>query len=231
MERKYLILIDEQSQEDTLKSIKKSLKNDGIDLIYKELNPVNSLKRAGDGNLYFNEVDFKKSLEDIDFFKFADKILCDYNLIADVVTGYDIIKLIRELGYNKNKQIILYSAEIGGVIKSILLSDDNFEKQKEALVKLVGNNIDFINRPGYDQEVIKAIKKNPEFDFESELIKWFHNRNNDTFNYLFPKYQGKSFGEIAFELESKTSDSIQFKKDLIEQIIAYLVTINELENA
>lgn len=231
MERKYLILIDEQSQDYTLKSIKKSLKNDGIDLIYKELNPVNSLKRAGDGKLYFNEVDFKKILEDIEFFKFADKILCDYNLIADVVTGYDIIKIIRELGYNKNKQIILYSAEIGGVIKSILLSDDNFEKQKEALVNLVENNIDFINRPGYDQEVIKAIKKNPEFDFESELIKWFHNRNNDTFNYLFPKYQGKSFGEIAIELESKSTDSIQFKKDLIEQIIAYLVTINELENA
>ena len=39
MEQRYLILVDEQSQEDRLKRIARSLRNEGILLVYEEINP------------------------------------------------------------------------------------------------------------------------------------------------------------------------------------------------
>ena len=78
------------------------------------------------------------------------------------------------------------------------------------------------------QELIKHIKKEKDFSFEDELVKWFSLRKEDTFNYLFPKYKGKKFEEIAYCLQKNTPDSIEFKKDLVEQIISYLSLINGL---
>jgi|LakMenE01Jun11ns_1017448.scaffolds.fasta_scaffold9911974_2 hypothetical protein len=231
MIQKYLILIDEQAQSSTLEKIKNSLKNDGIDLIYKELNPVNFQKRVSNGSLDFDVESFKGALLKIEYFKFAGLILCDYNLIANVVNGYDIINIIRELNYSNKKKIILYSAKIEGVISDILTKNPEFEKQKENLTRLINCNIEFIKRDGYYQEAIRYIKREPEFDFEIELIKWFYMRNDDTFNYLFPKYKGRTFGSIAVELEQKSSTSIQFKKELIEQIVSYLSSLNDLKDA
>lgn len=79
-----------------------------------------------------------------------------------------------------------------------------------------------------NKNLFKHIKKEKEFNFEDELVKWFFLRKEDTFNYLFPKYRGKKFEEIALCLQSNTLDSIEFKKDLIEQIISYLSSINDL---
>ncbi len=228
MVQKHLILIDEKEQKETLKSIKSTLKNDGFELIYTELNPMNFQIRDTFGNIDFDVESFKSTLSSIEYFKSADVILCDYNLISGVVNGYDIIKIIRELNYNNKKKIILYSAEIGDAISNILNTNADFEQTKDDLIVFINCNIEFIKRTGYDQEVIKSIKKDPEFDFEEELIKWFYKRNEDTFSYLFPKYEGKSFNEIALDLERKTSQSIEFKKELVEQIIAYLSNINGL---
>lgn len=47
MEQKHLIIVDEQSQSATLDAIKNTLKNEGIDLVYKEINPANFQKRVG----------------------------------------------------------------------------------------------------------------------------------------------------------------------------------------
>mgnify|MGYP000141360086 CR=1 FL=1 len=40
MEQKHLIIVDEQSQSATLDAIKNTLKNEGIDLVYKEIKRV-----------------------------------------------------------------------------------------------------------------------------------------------------------------------------------------------
>ena len=231
MIQKYLILVDEKPQIDTLAKIKNVLKDDGIDLIYKEFNPTDYLLRLIDGNIGFDKDKFIQDIINLGYFKSLDSIVCDYNLINDVINGFEIIKIIKEINTTYKKQIILYSAQIEEVISNVLTKSTTFEDQKNNLTSLINCNIEFIKREGYDQEVIKNIKKEKGFDFEEELIKWFYKRDKDVFNYLFPKYQGKSFGEIATELEGKTSDSIDFKKELIEQIVAYLSTINDLESA
>ena len=230
MIQKYLILVEEKPQLDTLTNIKNILRNDGIDLIYQEFNPTNYQLRLSSGNIGFDKDKFIQDLSNLQYFKSLDSIVCDYNLIKDVINGFEIIKIIKEINSSYKKQIILYSAQIEEVISDILIGN-TFEEQKNSLKALLNCNIEFIKRDGYDQEVIKNIKKEKEFDFEEELIRWFYKRDKDIFNYLFPKYKGKNFGEIAMELESKTPDSIYFKEELIEQIVAYLSIINDLESA
>ena len=227
MIQKYLILIDEQSQNAVLQNMKATLKKDGIELIFKEFNPINYQKREN-GEILFDTESFKTDLLSLPYFRQLDSIICDYNLIADVIDGFQIIKIIKAINPNYKKQVILYSAQIENVIEDIIKTGD-FEKQKENLKSLIACNIDFRKRDDdYEQGLVKHVKKEKEFSFEDELIKWFFLRKDDTFNYLFPKYAGKKFEEIATDLQAKTPDSIEFKKDLVEQIISYLSLINGL---
>lgn len=228
MIQKYLILVDEQSQSAVLQNIKTTLRNDGVELVCKEFNPINYQKRDN-GEILFDTETFKEDLLKLPYFKQLDSIICDYNLIADVIDGFQIIKIIKSINPYYKKQVILYSAQIENVIADIIRTVD-FEKQKENLKSLVDCNIDFRKRDSdYEQELVKHIKKEREFNFEDELIKWFFLRKDDVFNYLFPKYAGKRFEDIAVCLQSKTADSIEFKKDLVEQIISYLSSINGLD--
>lgn len=224
---KYLILIDEQSQSAVLQNIKATLRNDGVELVYKEFNPINYQRREN-REILFDIESFKDDLLALPYFNQLDSIVCDYNLIAGIIDGFQIVKIIKSINPNYKKQVILYSAQIENVIEDIINTGD-FEKQKENLKSLINCNIDFRKRDNdYEQELIKHIKKEKEFNFEDELVKWFFLRKEDTFNYLFPKYRGKKFEEIALCLQSNTLDSIEFKKDLIEQIISYLSSINDL---
>ena len=49
MEQKHLILVDEQSQDSQLKRIASNLRNEGIELIYKEIDPTDYVSRQDDG--------------------------------------------------------------------------------------------------------------------------------------------------------------------------------------
>jgi hypothetical protein len=228
MIQKYLILVDEQSQSAVLQNIKTTLKNEGIELVFKEFNPINYQKRDN-GEIQFDIESFKTDLLGLPYFKQLDSIVCDYNLIADIIDGFQIIKIIKSINPNYKKQIILYSAQIETVIEDIIKTGD-FEEQKENLKSLIDCNIDFRKRDNdYEQGLVRHVKKEKEFSFEDELIKWFFLRKDDVFNYLFPKYAGKKFEEVATCLQSKTPDSIEFKKDLVEQIISYLSSINSLD--
>jgi len=229
MIQKYLILIDEQSQSAGLERIKSTLRNEGIDLVYKEYNPQNFQKREN-RNVFFDKDSFTQELGSLRYFKQLDSIVCDYNLIKDVVNGFEIIKIVKGINPAYKKQIILYSANIDDVIGNIINIGD-FEVKRNNIRELIKCNIDFIKREGYESTVISHIKKEKPFSFEEELIKWFYSRKDDEFNGLFPKYQGKKFEEIAKCLETDSQDSIEFRKELIEQIIAYLSTINGLPDA
>lgn len=68
MEQKHLIIVDEQSQSATLDAIKNTLKNEGIDLVYKEINPANFQKRVG-YNTSFDKISFIEGTTEYSFFK------------------------------------------------------------------------------------------------------------------------------------------------------------------
>jgi hypothetical protein len=228
MIQKYLIIVDERSQKSKIESIKSTLKSSGIDLIAIQFDPTNIQKRNLEGNQEFDKDSFIQQVLDLEYFKGTDVIACDYNLIEDELNGFQIIQILREIGYSKKKKIILYSAQIKDVIGNIIQSNADFEVQKTNLADIINCKIEFLANENIEQEIITNIRKTAPFDFEEELKKWFNSRENDKFNYLFPKYEGKTFKEIAIEIDKDTHQSAEFKKDLVEQIIAYLAAINGL---
>ena len=92
MIQKFLILVDEQPQSSVLRNIEAILKNDGIELVYKEFNPINYQKREN-GEILFDAESFKADLCGLPYFTRLDSIVCDYNLIAGIIDGFQIIKI------------------------------------------------------------------------------------------------------------------------------------------
>ena len=227
MTQKYLILIDDNSQRAKLEQIKDTLKsNEGIELFYEEYNPNDFQQRVSEDVVVFNKEAFVEKLNELPYLNRLDSVVCDYHL-GDMINGFEIIQIIREVCPNYKKQTILYSTGIDQVIDKIIAGND-FETKKKSIEQLVKCNPEFVSKVGYEQNIIKHIKQQDLFDFEDELIKWFYSRKDDEFNCLFPKYQGMKFEEIARCLEVDSQDSIEFKKELVEQIIAYLSKINGL---
>ena len=229
MMQKYLILIDDHSQYAKLEQIKNTLDvNENIELTYKEYNPTDFQKREN-GDVVFNKEAFIKDLKQLPFLYEIDSIVCDYHL-GDMINGFEILKIIKEAIPHYKKQIILYSTDINKVIGGIIEGAD-FESKRNNVKYLVSFNPEFVNKDGFEQMLIPHLKSQEPFSFEDELIKWFRSRKEDEFNYLFPKYQGKKFEEVAECLKADSQDSIEFKQELIQQIIAYLSKINDLSDA
>ena len=211
MEQKHLIIVDEQSQSATLDAIKNTLKNEGIDLVYKEINPANFQKRVG-YNTSFDKISFIEELQNTPFLKKLDAFASDYNLIENELNGLDVVKI-----FAKNEN----------VISDILLKNKDFEEQKKTLKFLSETPIEYAkNDEKLQQNLISHIKKEKDFDFERELCDWL--MSNELI-YKFPPYEGIPCCKIGDILLSKnTSDSIKLKRDLLEQFIAYLSTFNEI---
>lgn len=233
LEKKYLILIDDEPQVPTLKKLAKKLKqNEGIELIFKQINPklpeflvLNEItdKQEPDKSKIINKI------KSIPFFFSADTIALDYNLIEDALNGFDLALEIRRLGYKKTKEIILYSGKIDDAINLILKVEG--QKDKIKMIKsLVKSNLKFATRGSdFTSVVIEHIKAQPKFDFDEEFTAWLHKYNSDTFINCFPNYDGKTLGEIAKEIEQDTPQSQQFRKAMTEQLFSILLKINELE--
>ena len=226
MEQKHLIIVDEQSQSATLDAIKNTLKNEGIDLVYKEINPANFQKRVG-YNTSFDKISFIEELQNTPFLKKLDAFASDYNLIENELNGLDVVKIFAKNVPSYHKKILLYSAKIENVISDILLKNKDFEEQKKTLKFLSETPIEYAkNDEKLQQNLISHIKKEKDFDFERELCDWL--MSNELI-YKFPPYEGIPCCKIGDILLSKnTSDSIKLKRDLLEQFIAYLSTFNEI---
>ncbi|WBV59898.1 hypothetical protein PFY12_12695 [Chryseobacterium camelliae] len=232
MLERYLILVDDTDQSQTLRNLERKLReNESIKLEYVHINTKLAKYQVYNETNDTQETDVSKIIGDITavyFFKWADTIALDYNL-SDTLKGFELAAHIRKNGYKKAKEIILYSGKIEDAITEILRKDDLKEKIN-AIKMLNESNIHFATRgDDFSSSVINHIKKNPEFDFDYELLKWMYKFSDKQFIGVFPKYDKKSLGEIAQEIEGNTSLSNEFKKALLEQLFSILVQINELE--
>lgn len=228
-----LILIDDQDQRATLRKLETKLREaEGVKLNFVHINP--RLPKF----LVFNEKSNKQeqSLEkiieeivSIDFFYRADAIAIDYNLVQDGITGFELAVKIRDKGYKKQKEILLYSAKIDDAINFILSQNGQKEKIK-SIKRLIDSNVNFATRgEDFYSIVIENLKKNPKFNFEDELTKWLYQYGEGKFKAFFPDYNDYSLAEIAKEIDKDSIKSQQFRKEIVEQIFSNLIALNELE--
>ncbi|KGO93789.1 hypothetical protein [Flavobacterium subsaxonicum] len=223
---KYCILIDERDQSRNLRSIKRTLKVDhGINFNYVQINPSENKFQSMDEGSDVPRVDMRKiedEIKTVPFFMRANTIAIDYNLVEDVLNGFQVGIVVRKLGYKINKEIIIYSAGIEKAIESIIQTG-KLEEMQDKIHQLVKGKFNFIKREGYENEIIKHIRQEPAYNFDIVITEWLHRFSERQIIAIFPAYKDYTLGQIAQEIEANTLSSQEFRKHFIEFAFSILV--------
>lgn len=220
-----VILIDDRSsffKSSTINNIlERALTNHHLQINLITLNPKEEKyvddKGVINASLITNELDSSKYLKQP-----IQLIACDYDLGGDVTNGFEIIRILRN-DLKCKKKIILYSSNIEDVIERIL------KGTQEAIVKkiidLTNSNIaSFCKRDSHlGEDMIKYLQEETKFStdsfFESELYKYGAFKFKSTYD----KFENKTLAEIAEVIAKQSDEGELLKKELIEQVIAYMI--------
>ena len=231
MEQRYLVLVDEQPQSPRLKRIAASLKNDGIELVYQEIDPSVYQKRLDSGDVTFDKEAFIQALKDIPFIRHLHMFATDYNLIEGQLKGIDVIRFFTEIKPYFSKRVIIYSAQIEGVIGDILKGgEDQFEKQCAMLKLLTRYDIDYLKSEGEFENKFKSLlEKEPDITIDARMIESMQAINSDKIHCSIPPYKNKTIAEIGQLLQSKDSRTIALRKEITDHIMAIVADVEEYE--
>lgn len=231
MEQRHLVLVDEQSQTDRLNRIAASLKNDGIELIYQEIDPSVYQKRLDSGDVTFDKDTFIQAIKDVPFIHHLDMLATDYNLIEGQLKGIDVIRFFTEIKPYFSKSVIIYSAQIEGVIGDILKGgEDQFEEQCAMLKLLARYDIDYLKSEGVFENKFKSLlEKEPDITIDARMIESMQAINSDTIHCSIPPYKNKTIAEIGQLLQSKDSRAIALRKEITDHIMAIVTDVEEYE--
>ena len=221
----YCLIIDDDNNQpksfDT--EIKRVLRQDGIevDKLFVWTKDPKYIKEE-DETLNYEKIlsDCKAILRD----NHISVIACDYGIATnkDNFTGVDLLADISD-GYAGIHKI-LYSGTIHKVLKDIKDRDD--EQIETHLLKLKKID-DFNGGKGYAQKVIERLR-NPEVKFQQNLLHLLKTKYPElTFKSCYPNFVGKSLKDVADEIEKDTPRGRSFQKALLDQVISYLIKINE----
>lgn len=228
---RHLILVDEQSQKDRLERIRKSLENDGIQLVYEEINPNDCSRRLENGDLRFDKDALKNRLQSIPFMSHLDIFATDYNLIEDELKGIDLIEMLYELLPYYRGQVVVYSAQIEDVINNIITKRAvSFEQQIAMLKLLAQNEINYLSSEGeFENKIKHLIIKEPELTIDSRLADSLCAIDNENFKCFIPGYTDKKICEIGKILLMKGEEAIALKRSITEHIMANITSILDYE--
>ncbi len=151
-------------------------------------------------------------------------IACDYDFGGDVINGFEIVRMLRN-NLESKKKIILYSSNIENVINNILEGSQNGIIEK--ITDLINSNISaFCKRDSHLEEaMIKYLKEEAVFSadkaFEAELYKY----RDFKFKSSYRKFENMTLGEVADIISKNKNEANLLKKELIEQVVAYMVVM------
>lgn len=229
MVQRHLIVVDEQSQEDRLKRICDNLKGEGVDLIYKEIDPSHCTKRQENGDKVFDADAFAQLLKDIPFLDHLDVFATDYNLIEGQLKGIDVVSIFNEIKPFYRKRMVIYSAQIETVIGDIL-SGKGFEEQQAMLKLITQHEIEYLTSEGeFENKFKRLIEKEPNISLESRLAESMYAMNGDDICCAIPPFDKKPMAEIANLLLSKDEQSVALKNEITDHIMAYITSVKTYE--
>lgn len=225
---KRCIIIDNEEQNSNVEEIQRLGRAKGLQITCEEFN-VGMLEKE---EFFTNrKIDIKKV---IDLFNKSHKGVTyhlaafDWDLGEDEINGVELIRKFKENRILVNTPKILYSGLLKDKISDQL---DKFKKDtlsKDVLINWINTLVrsgvkNYVDRTTYEQEVINQLSKTDEtldLIIEEELKKFpelkFHN------GFSNKGFIGKSYFEIANALEKDDIIRNDFKKEIIQQVIAYL---------
>ena len=226
-----MVIVDEQSQAERLTRIAAALKKDGIELVYKEIDPSVYQKRMNNGDVSFDKDAFITALNSIPFIHHLDIFATDYNLIEDQLKGIDVIRFFAEIKPYFKKRVIIYSAQIENVISDILHGGkDHFEEQCAMLKLLAHFDIDYLKSEGEFENKFKSmLKKEPDVTIDEKIIESMLAINSDKIHCSIPPYESTSISELGKLLQSKDPRTIALKREIVDHIMALITEVEGYE--
>ncbi len=229
MEQRCLIVIDEQSQEDALKRIGDSLRNDGIELVSIEIDPSNYKKRLGNGDVTFDTDAFADAIRSVPFINHLDVFATDYNLIDNLLKGIDVVKSFSEIQPYYKKRIVIYSAQIETVISDIL-TGKSFDEQQAMLQFITQHEIKYLTSAReFENKFKHLIEKEPDITIDARLAESMMAIDSGDVGCSIPSFEKLTLGEIAKLLLSKDDRSISLRKELTDHIMASITRFQTYE--
>lgn len=231
MEQRHLIVVDEQPQSSRLKGIADNLHDEGIELVYQEINPKNYVSRQEDGDVSFDRLAFSRALREVPFFPYLDVLATDYNLIEGQLKGIDVISIFSELKPYYSKKVVVYSAQIENVISDILThKDETFEEQVRRLKLLTNFDIEYLKSEGeFGAKLKSLISHEPTISIDNQLIENMMAFNNQDVLCAIPPFDMMPLNKVAYLMMSKDPSSIQLRKELTDQLMALITKFKNYE--
>lgn len=229
MIEKFCIVVDNESQEATLKKAARILKEKGVTLTFEQLNPFEDkfLVKDKDGEGSFISID--KIKEELNTPKYLKRkvnlIACDYQFKEEGVNGFDVILAARDLKFSQHA--ILYSGGLRRVVNGIFDGESDFNLRINKLEKLIKAQTKFIQRDNYEDEMIRLLGTDKIFDFNSELEELLFQFPQHQFLGEFSQFHEKNFNELAVLLrDSNNPYTYEFKKEFIERAFSIMIDLN-----
>lgn len=233
----YCLVIDDDNQKNYFDTeIKKVLMKDNIELEPIFIDPTDRkyLKKNHNGlDRALIEQDCLKELGG----HYCPVIVSDYQIATkyDDFNGLDILVALSEK-YPHQYKILYSGAKIKEAIKKISKkiseNTDDIQGEKtdiyaiEQLKKSFSIN-DLISGKGYAEKVITYMRCSPSLLQQIFLSQLKDKYPNMIFQSCYPQFKGKTFVEIAEQIEKRTFQGGEFQQALIGQTIAYLAEINK----
>lgn len=226
--KKTCIIIDDVNQEDIIKTqIEIPLKKEifSVEVIYVCATDPDLLD--DESNLSLDKL--RAKLTEIISDRSVDVVATDFDLSDDNINGKDVAELVHRI--RANISIIMYSGDLPKVIKAVI--GDHATMSSEELIEGITkfyklNIVAYTKREGYPSQVIKQLK-NKEAHTTSMLLGNLRKYPQYKFRSCYPAFMGKTFDEIAQAIEQNTPQGLSFQNAIFEQLIAYMIKVNEDE--
>lgn len=231
MQSKKVLFIDDDDVSDNIDTITRNIRSSGYELHATVINPIDQyfLRKNPDSGLL--EADFsvlKAELETNHFSLRYDVVACDFNFSKDPLNGYDVLKWIINTSNTKRATIrkslfVSYSSEKDKFVENFLNSDE--------LIKLIKLNIhSFYNRPQLSRELSRLLLREAQSLDLSNLIRDELEKYKECkFKNIYPKFEGKTLGDIAIEVENDSYHGMEFQKYMIELTVAHILDLNSVK--
>jgi len=226
--KKRILIIDNEPQTEEIEKMIRDAHNEGIELECDQYN-VGSTEETDlleQGVLKIDKVinEYKKRYKGLSY----SLIACDWELNDDNIDGIELLRQFNARNIWKHIPKMLYSGLLDEKLSEKLESYKSGELSKDRLlshIKLLINSDlkGFHKREDYDRHIISFLKDGEEtmdVIVEDILLKFPNFKFKGAWEHR--SFAGKTFKEVADIISSDENLHKNFKRELIEECVAYL---------
>lgn len=220
---KHIIVIDDENQEAQQEYIEDKLHREYD--IHVHLIKTSEDVVGEDGNI--SQEMLKDLLLNIMAGKTIDLVLTDFELTDPVISGIEVVKLVKSL--RSGVPVIMYSGKKEKVVERLL--GDYKNKDIDDIIQSINEFVswgivEFLERGDYSDKAIQFIKKKKTLQVNDLFVQKLREIGDKKCGTGYPEWRDMTLNDICDIIE-KHSDarSEAWMEDLIEQVVAYITKI------